>query len=123
MPQSSFQTTPPIVRVCHANAKWTVPLKISSQATSRATAIPAAGGTTIARTPATIIRTLSPIDPPRDSFTIVPIDVALIFPPSEGLGRPKFVSRPGVAALADSLHIECMRPSYHADPSEVSHKA
>src|SRR4029077_18698831 len=55
------------------------------QPTNTAIAIPAAGGMTMARRPATIISTLSPMDPPNDFFTIVAtaVDVALItFPPT-----------------------------------------
>src|SRR5208282_5623382 len=78
MPTSSSHKTPPVVRKCHANTRWIAPLKRSTQATNTLTAIPANCGAAMATKPATISRTLSPIDQPTDFFTIVPTDVALM---------------------------------------------
>src|SRR5215469_13775087 len=79
---------PPVARVYQANTRLAPPLTTSSHATMKTTATPAAGGTTIASRPATIISTLRPIDQPMDSFTMVPTDAALIAPPSTGLRGP-----------------------------------
>ena len=68
-----------------ANARWMHPLRTSSQATKAFTAAPAVRGDAIARTPATIMSTLSPIDHPTDFFTNPTADVALIVSsPSSG---------------------------------------
>src|SRR5260370_6558 len=75
---------PPVVRVCHANTRWAAPLKTNSHATNTATAIPATGGTTMARNPATIINTLSAMDQPSDFFKItgaITGTVLMILPP------------------------------------------
>src|SRR5690348_6969624 len=74
MPTSSSQINPRVVRVCHANTRWAAPLKTISQPTKIVTPIPAAAGTTIANTPAKIIKTLRAIDQPTDCLAIVPKD-------------------------------------------------
>src|SRR5580704_7913694 len=82
MPISSPQRNAPVERVYQAKTTWMQPVNTSSQATNRFTVIPATCGNAIARKPATIIRTLSPMDSPTDFFTMVPTDVALIIYPS-----------------------------------------
>src|SRR5260370_17438434 len=75
---------PPVVRVCHANTRWAAPLKTNSHPTNTATAIPASGGTTMARNPATIINTLSAMDQHSDFFKItgaITGTVLMILPP------------------------------------------
>jgi hypothetical protein len=69
-----------VLRVCHPNTQWAAPLNTSSHPNSTVTAIPAAGGITIARIPATIISTLKPMDHPSDFLTItgMGVDVTLM---------------------------------------------
>src|ERR1700719_2919755 len=78
MPISSPQRNAPVERVYQAKTRWMQPMNTSSQATNRFTVIPATCGNAIARKPATIIKTLSPMDNPTDFFTMVPTDVALM---------------------------------------------
>src|ERR1700694_5832439 len=62
MPRSTSKSKPPVLRVCQPNTRCATPLKMRSQPTKMVTAIPAIGGTMMARMPATIIRTLIKID-------------------------------------------------------------
>src|SRR3984893_7982573 len=79
-PRSNSHRSPPVLRVCHPNTQCATPLKISSHPNSTVTAIPAAGGMTIARIPAKIISTLKTIDHPIDFLTItgMGVDVTLM---------------------------------------------
>src|ERR1700730_3432471 len=63
-PSSTCQTMPPIARRCQPNTRCATPAKTSSQATTMFTAIPAATGRPMARTPARIMRRLTAIDKP-----------------------------------------------------------
>src|ERR1700678_1892563 len=70
---------PPVERICQAMARCAIPPKSTSHATTIATPMPAAGGTTIARMPARINRTLNAMAQPTDCFAIPTRDDSAIF--------------------------------------------
>src|SRR5690242_17179248 len=97
IPSNNSNSKPPVLRVCHPNTKWAAPLKINNHPNNTVTAIPAAGGTTIASTPAKIISTLSAIDHPSDLRTITGtgVDVTLISNPPKVPAEPKLLFTAG----------------------------
>src|ERR1700731_1022854 len=99
-PRSNSHRSPPVLRVCHPNTQCAKPLKTNNPPNNPVTAIPAAGGMTIARIPATIISTLSPMDHPSDFLTITGtgVDVTLM----------RFLRRP----LWDLLNYLLLGPGY-----------
>src|ERR1700722_4749406 len=70
---------PPVERMCQAMARCAIPPSSTSHAITIATPMPAAGGTTIARMPARINRTLSAMAQPTDCFAIPTRDDSAIF--------------------------------------------
>src|SRR6267378_846404 len=132
---------PPVVRVCHANTRWAAPLKTNSHPTNTATAIPASGGTTMARNPATIINTLSAMDQPSDFFKItgaITGTVLMILPPDLHSEFRYFGSaencfpwgffgvraiRPRVRYAELSLAIALIRGSHHEESFAVMNDA
>src|SRR5260370_7651917 len=103
---------PPVVRVCHPNTQWAAPLKTRSHPNSTVTAIPAAGGMTMARIPARIISTLNPMDHPSDFFTItgIGVDVTLMsFLPRSVHALTTHFSTPGKADKAGETDLAPVR--------------
>src|ERR1700691_2532248 len=101
---------PPVERMCQARARCAIPPSSTSQAMTIATPMPAAGGTTIARMPARINRTLNAMAQPADSFAIPTRDDSAIFLLLMGVVLNVRLTRAPRLRFSDRSLVEGARP-------------
>src|SRR5215469_15947872 len=104
MPSNSSHKRAPMPRMCQANIRCAAPARMSIHATMMATAMPATGGSRMARIPATIIRMLSVMAQPTD-FLASPLTVEALM----------VVSCPWVFFRLREIQLDPLRYSNHDD--------